>query len=54
MLKDIVVEGDKIYQEKNKLVPINFQMHHILELFKYFMPKMDLDGSFGDVVGFRN
>lgn len=45
MLKDIVVKGDKIYQEKNKLVPINFQMHHILEMFKYFMPKMDLDGS---------
>ena len=45
MLNVIVVEGDKIYQEKNKLIPINFQMHHILEMFKYFMPKLDLDGS---------
>ena len=45
MLNTIVIEGDKNYENKNNLTPVKFQTHHIIEIFMYFLPKIDLDGS---------
>ena len=45
MLNLIVVESDKAFTEKNKIQPVNFQMHHVLEMFMYYLSKVDLDGS---------
>jgi len=40
MLNCIEVMGDE-----KEVGSVRFQMYHIVELFKYYMPKIDLDGS---------
>lgn len=41
----LVIEGDREYEKTHKVIPVNWQAFHVIEIFMHFLPKIDLDGS---------
>lgn len=41
----LVIEGDRNYQKANNVIWVNQQAFHVIEIFMFFLPKIDLDGS---------
>lgn len=53
-LNILILEGDRKYEKANNVVPISFQSFHVVELFKYYLPKIILDGSSKLVIYFKD
>ncbi len=46
------IEGDK-QEEKNRNIPIMWQAYHVKEMFMYYLPKIEIDGSNKIVIYFK-
>lgn len=44
-LNMLVIEGNKRAEKVNDLEPVRFQSYHVVEIFMFFLSKIDLDGS---------
>lgn len=50
----LVIEGDRDYEKTHNAIPVNWQAFHVIELFMYFLPKVDLDGNSKLAIFFKN